>query len=159
MRWDAFETACPEIARLARERFSRDQLVLVGTLRADGSPRISPCEVDLAAGRLFLGMMWRSRKAVDLLRDPRAVVHSVTCDKDGTDGDVKLYGRALEEHEPDVRDAFGAAIHARIDWAPEEPEYHCFSLDVESAGYAVFGDRGHALAWDPVGGLRRRALH
>jgi len=39
-------------------------------------------------------MMWRSKKALDLLRDPRIVVHSVTSNKDGTDGDVKIYGRA-----------------------------------------------------------------
>jgi hypothetical protein len=39
----------------------------------------------------------RSKKAVDLLRDPRVVVHSVRSDKDGTDGDVKIYGRAIDE--------------------------------------------------------------
>ena len=78
MRWDDFERACPEIATLARERFLRDDLVLVGTIRSDGSPRISPNEPDFAAERFFVSMMWRSRKALDLLRDPRLVVHSVT---------------------------------------------------------------------------------
>ena len=90
MTWDELAHACPEIAELARARFVREQLVLVGTIRKDGSPRISPCEVDLAAGHLFLGMMWKSKKALDLRRDPRVVVHSVTCDREGTDGDVKL---------------------------------------------------------------------
>lgn len=42
MRWDAFEQSCPEIAGPARERFAKDQVVLVGTIRKDGSPRISP---------------------------------------------------------------------------------------------------------------------
>ncbi len=42
MRWDAFERACPEIGELARERFERDQLVMLGTIRLDGSPRVSP---------------------------------------------------------------------------------------------------------------------
>ncbi len=159
MRWDEFELACSEIATIALERFERDQLVLLGTIRPDGSARISPCEVDLAAGRLFLGMMWRSKKALDLLRDPRIVVHSVTCDRNGTDGDVKLYGRALDEREPDVREAFHDAIRERIDWAPGEPEFHLFSLDVTSAGYVVFGENGYALAWDPERGLRRWAVH
>jgi hypothetical protein len=63
---------------------------MVGTLRKDGWPRISPCEVDFAAGHLFLGMMWRSAKALDLSRDSRVVVHSVTCNREGSDGDVKL---------------------------------------------------------------------
>jgi hypothetical protein len=59
----------PTIAGLAEERFQRDQLVMIGTLRTDGSPRISPCEVDFAEGQLLLGMMWRSKKALDLLTD------------------------------------------------------------------------------------------
>ncbi len=104
-------------------------------------------------------MMWRSKKALDLLRDPRVAVHSVTCDKSGVDGDVKLYGRMVDEQDPSLRAAFRDAIRARIDWAPDEPEYHCFSLDVESAGYTIFGEGSHGLAWDPAGGLRRLELH
>jgi hypothetical protein len=40
-------------------------------------------------------MMWQSRKALDLLRDPRCVVHSTVTDRAGTEGDVKVYGRAV----------------------------------------------------------------
>ena len=109
MRWDAFERACPEIGELARARFERDQLVMLGTIRLDGSPRVSPNECDLAEGRLFVSMMWRSRKALDLLRDPRIVVHSVTTNNDGTDGDVKIYGRAVDEQAPELRAAFREA--------------------------------------------------
>jgi Pyridoxamine 5'-phosphate oxidase len=157
MRWDAFERACPEIGELARERFERDQLVMLGTIRLDGSPRVSPNECDFGDGRLFVSMMWRSRKALDLLRDPRILVHSVTINKDGTDGDVKIYGRAMDERDPEVRAAFLEAIRRRIDWAPDEPEYHCFSVDVRSAGYVRFGDRAQALTWDEDRGLRRLA--
>jgi hypothetical protein len=159
MRWDEFEQACPEIAALARERFLRDDLVFVGTLRRDGSPRISPNEPDFAVGRFFVSMMWRSKKALDLLRDPRIVVHSVTSNREGTDGDVKLYGTVVDERDPEVRTAFREAILARIDWAPDEPNYHCFSVDVATAGYTVFGEESHALAWDPERGLRRLELH
>jgi hypothetical protein len=155
MRWIEFERACPEIGELARARFERDQLVMLGTIRRDGSPRVSPCECDFAAGRLFVSMMWRSRKALDLLRDPRIVVHSVTTNKDGTDGDVKIYGHAVDEQDPDARAAFREAIRRRIDWAPDEPGYHCFSVDVRSAGYTRFGDRAEATAWDEERGLRR----
>ena len=155
MRWDAFEDACPEIAELARERFALDQLVMLGTIRRDGSPRVSPCECDFGAGRLFVSMMWRSKKALDLLRDPRIVVHSVTSNKEGTDGDVKIYGSAIDERDPEVREAFREAIRTRMDWVPEEPEYHCFSVDVSGAGYVRFGDQAAALAWGKAGGLRR----
>jgi hypothetical protein len=159
MHWEAFEQACPQIAGLARERFAKDEVVLVGTLRADGSPRISPNESDFAAGRLFVSMMWRSKKALDLLRDPRVVVHSTPSDRMNPSGDIKLYGRVVDEQEPEVRKAFRDEIRRRIDWAPDEPEFHCFSVDVESAGYAVFGEGSHALAWDPERGLRRLPLH
>jgi Pyridoxamine 5'-phosphate oxidase len=155
VRWDAFERACPEIATLARQRFIDDELVMVGTIRRDGSPRISPNETDFAVGRLFVSMMWHSRKAADLLRDPRIVVHSVTANRQGTDGDVKLYGRVVDERHQEVREAFRDAIRDRIDWAPDEPNYHCFSVDVSSAGYIRFGDDAVALAWDPRRGLRR----
>jgi hypothetical protein len=163
MRWDAFEEACPEIGAMARARFVKDDLVLVGTIRQDGSPRISPNEPDFAVGRLFISMMWRSRKALDLLRDPRIVVHSVTCDRTGADGDIKLYGRVVDERDPEIRTAFLEAIRARIDWAPEEPEYHCFSVDVERAGYTRFSVEeeqapNRALAWDPRTGLRELPL-
>jgi hypothetical protein len=154
--FEEFAAACPAIAGLARVRFTQDQLVMVGTLRKDGWPRISPCEVDFAAGELFLGMMWQSMKALDLLRDPRLVVHSVTCNKEGTDGDIKLYGRARDIQDPALRPAFQDAIRARIDWAPDEPEYHLFALDVERASYVKFGGEQQTMTWDPERGFRER---
>ena len=153
MRWEEFSTACPEIAERAEERFRRDELVTLGTLRADGSPRISPCEVDFAAGHLFLGMMWRSRKAFDLLRDPRIVVHSLQAEREPTEGDIKLYGSATEILQPELREMYRDAIRARIGWAPDEPEYHLFALDVQEAGYLSFPDRV-VTTWDASRGSR-----
>jgi len=139
-------------------RFARDQLVMVGTLRTDGWPRISPCEIDIAAGHLFLGMMWQSTKALDLLRDPRLIVHSVTCNREGTDGDVKLYGTAVDVRTPALRTAFHDAIRARIDWAPEEPSYHLFSVDIARAAYVVFGEgKQRITTWDPERGFRQQS--
>ena len=50
MRWDTFEDVCPEIAGIASERFALDQLVMLGTIRRDGSPRVSPNECDFGEG-------------------------------------------------------------------------------------------------------------
>jgi pyridoxamine 5'-phosphate oxidase-like protein len=156
MRWDEFEAACPEIAGLAQERFTKDELVMLGTTRPDGSPRVSPCEVDFAAGHLFLGMMWQSKKAQDLLRDPRIAVHSVPSDRFNPGGDVKLYGRAVDVADPDLRAAFREEIKRRIDWAPDEPDYHLFSLDVARAGFISFGEQNErAMSWDPERGFRQ----
>jgi len=155
VRWSEFEAACPEIADLARERFAKDELVMLGTIRPDGSPRLSPCELDFAEGHLFLGMMWRSQKALDLLRDPRIAVHSVPSDKTNPGGDVKLSGTVVDIQDPELRTAFRRAILDRIDWAPDEPNYHLFSLDVERASFVSFGDGNErCIAWDPGHGLR-----
>ena len=75
MNWDEFQKEAPELADFGRERLERSGLVLVGTLRKDGWPRISAVEPLITDGQLYLGMMWRSRKALDLLRDPRCTLH------------------------------------------------------------------------------------
>jgi hypothetical protein len=155
MRWSEFAAACPELATLGEERFGRHELMLLGTLRKNGWPRISPVELDFVDGELLVGMMWRSPKALDLLRDPRFVAHSVVTNRSGEEGDFKLYGRARDVEDPERRAAYRAAIKARIDWEPAEPSYHLFALDVESAGFVVFGEERYSLAWDPVRGLRR----
>ena len=155
MRWDEFAAACPELAGLGEERLRGRELCLIGTLRRNGYPRISPCEPDFVDGELMLGMMWRSPKALDLRRDARCVVHSVLSSRSGEEGDFKLYGRAIEVHAPERRAAYRATIKARLDWEPEEPRFHVFAIDVESAGFVIFGEERYGLAWDPAGGLRR----
>jgi hypothetical protein len=154
VRWDEFEQACPQIARMARDRFAKDEIVMLGTIRPDGSPRLSPSELDFVAGRLVIGMMWRSQKALDLLRDPRIAVHSVPSDRMNPGGDIKLYGRAVDERDAEVREAFRREIKRRIDWAPDEPDYHLFSLDVAQAGFISFGDNRRIMAWDDERGYR-----
>jgi len=156
--WDEFALACTELASLGEERLRGRELCLVGTLRRNGYPRISPVEPEFVDGELMLGMMWRSPKALDLLRDPRLVVHSVVSDRMGSEGDFKLYGQALDVRDPDRRAAYRAAIKARIDWEPSEPHYHLFAVDVESAGFVVFSGERYGLAWSPERGLRRWSL-
>ena len=43
----------------------------------------------------MIGMIFRSAKALDLLRDDRATVHSWPPDNQGRKGDIKLYARAV----------------------------------------------------------------
>lgn len=148
MRWDEFSRASPELAVLGEERLRGRELCLLGTLRRNGYPRISPVEPDFVDGELMLGMMWLSPKALDLRRDPRCVVHSVVSNRHGTEGDFKLYGRAVEVLDPERRGRYRATIKARIDWEPSEPSFHVFAIDVESAGFVIFGEDGYGLAWD-----------
>jgi hypothetical protein len=103
----------------------------------------------------MLGMMWQSPKALDLLRDPRCVVHSVVSDREGSEGDFKLYVGAMDVQDAVVRRRYRETVKARIDWEPSEPSYHLFALDVESAGSVVFGTDAYGLAWEAGGRLRR----
>ena len=106
--WQAIlQSRTPELAkRLVRTQFTRTGLALVGTLRRDGWPRISPVEPFIVDGQLYLGMMWRSRKALDLMRDSRCVVHSTVSDRMGSEGEFKVYGRAVEVKDLDKRKRF-----------------------------------------------------
>jgi hypothetical protein len=106
-------------------------------------------------GELMLGMMWRSPKALDLLRDPRLVVHSVVSRREGDEGDFKLYGRAVPVEQGERRERYRATIKARIDWEPEEPNYHVFAVDIGSAGFVEFAPGFYGMAWEPEQGLRR----
>jgi pyridoxamine 5'-phosphate oxidase-like protein len=158
MRWRDFSAECPELAGMAHTRFQRDQLMLLGTLRPDGSPRISAVECDFVDGDLITGMIYRSVKARDLQRDPRVTVHSWPPGKDNPDGDLKFYGRAVEVTDPATKRAYEDAIFARIQWRPTEP-YHCFTFDLDAAGYLRFTEKAEEVwHWRPGGALAKRQI-
>ena len=92
MSWARLEAEAPELARLGRERLANG-LALLGTVRADGSPRVSPIGVFFLGGELVVGVMTRSGKARDLRRDPRAALQSVVTAPDEGEPELKLYGR------------------------------------------------------------------
>jgi hypothetical protein len=140
VNWAAFKAADPELAALGEERFERTGLILLGTLRKDGFPRISPVEPLIVDGQLYLGMMWQSRKAHDLLRDGRCVVHSTISDKDGSEGEFKAYGRAVDVRDLETRRRYCDALYEKIGWRPEEPEYHLFAIDIESVAFVEIRD-------------------
>jgi hypothetical protein len=97
--------------------------------------------VILEEGELMLGMMWRSMKALDLQRDPRLVVHSTQCDREGPSGGFKVYASAGEIQD-DGTD-------------PTRPRpSHLFAVDVTSAAYVTFRRGGTMLRWDPARGLQ-----
>ena len=146
--WQQFASQAPELAALGEAQFARTGLALVGTLRQNGWPRISPVEPFIVDGELYLGMMWRSVKALDLLRDSRCVVHSTVSNRDGTEGEFKVYGRAVEATDPDERRRFGDAVYAAIGFRPEEPEFHCFAIAIESVVFSQLRDgQFHRQVW------------
>lgn len=104
-------------------------MALIGTLRKDGSPRISSVLPHVLGGELRLGMMWRSRKAVDLLRDPRLVLRNPVCTNRGDEVELSLHGRAVEIDEEESRERY---VRELPEWS--ERDFHLFSVDIESVG-------------------------
>jgi hypothetical protein len=130
--WRDVELGAPELARLGVARLAAARVALLGTLRSDGSPRISPIEPYLAEGQLLIGSMAWTGKASDLRRDPRYVLHSVVTSPDSGEGELKLYGPAVEIG-PALRAA--AADAWWLAWPPDKAVV--FSLHI---GQAVFID-------------------
>ena len=137
--WRDVELGAPELARLGLARLNSARLALLGTVRRDGSPRISPIEPYIAEGQLLIGAMAWSAKASDLQRDQRYALHSVVTGPDTQEGELKLYGSAVEAGQ-DLR-----ASAAEAWWLTQAPEKAVvFALHV---GQAVFID------WDIKHGL------
>ena len=66
--WDDFQRQAPDLADAVRARLTATLHTVLGTLRADGAPRLTGLEVHFGEGELWLAMMPDSRKADDLRR-------------------------------------------------------------------------------------------
>jgi hypothetical protein len=132
-------------------------VLLVATIRRDGTPRLSPVEPLLLDRDLWLSMMWRSRKVSDLASDNRVLVHSIVTSPLGDEGDVKLRGRAIGVHDPQARERYCDAVEC-LGWRPVEPYFHLFLIDianVTSIRYADTGDQ-YVTRWPRGGEFVRR---
>lgn len=110
------------------------------TIRGDGSPRLSPVEPFVLDGSLWLSMLWRSRKATDLLRDPRILVHSIVTGRDGGEGEFKVRGSARPESSPELQRRYAAAVTASLGWAPEPGRFHLFRIDIDEVTFIRYDD-------------------
>ncbi len=146
MKWSQFRVAATQIGELAQEAFEDQHLAILGTLRRDGWPRISPCEVYFVGDEMLLGMMQESAKVVDLRRNSRITVVNGQENRIPKLGDVKLYGRAREVLDHDLRERFADAQEALISWRPPDAS-HVFAVDIDHASYISFGDRPRLLRW------------
>jgi hypothetical protein len=129
VRWADLERDTPRLAQRAREKLIDPGVLLVGTMRRDGTPRVSAVEPLLLDGDLWLSMMWRSQKAEDLFIDSRILVHSIVTSRDGGDGEVKIRGRAVPIDDPGARLRYCDAVE-QLGWRPVEPTFHLFVVDV-----------------------------
>jgi hypothetical protein len=135
--WDEVKAAAPELVANVQHAFTRRKHHTMATVRADGSPRISGTEVEIADGKVVLGSMTGARKAQDLKRDPRVALHSQGEDPPEADpsdwaGEAKISGTAAQ--------------------TPHD-EHDRFEIDVTEVVYTrVEGDELVVRWWTPSGG-------
>jgi hypothetical protein len=143
--WAEIASAEPDFTDRVRRLLTSQKHMTVATLRKDGSPRISGTELQIEDGNLWLGMMPRSLKALDLRRDPRLALHSPSVDppegaESGWPGDAKVAGHGVEVTEG------------------ESPEGgHRFRIDItEVVLTRVSGDALQVRSWHPDRGVEER---
>jgi hypothetical protein len=151
--WRGLELGAPRLAELGLACLTARKVALLGTLRRDGSPRISPVEPCFAGGQLLIGAMPWSQKCADLRRDPRYVLHSGVAGPDEGEPEFSLHGVAAEA----AADLAGAAAGA---WWQDQPPGTAvvFSLGADLAVY-VSWDLGRGLLtvdrWSARDGYRQ----
>ena len=160
--WDEVVKSEPEFAGAVRGLFDAHKHKTLATLRRDGSPRISGVEASFVQGDLWLGMMPNSRKALDLLRDPRMALHSATIDPPDDPaafaGDAKLTGRAEEVTDLDRFRVFLEGTGQAGQEQFESGAIHLFRVEVGEVVLIRIGDPPDHLVielWREGQGLRR----
>jgi hypothetical protein len=137
--WSQFERAEPKLASVGREKIERLGFMLLGTIRLDGTPRISPVEVRVVEGELVFNLVRPSTKLADVRRDRRVLLHSPMLNADDPNDEFKLRGRAVDIEDPALREK------AALWTAP--PAFDAFRVDLESVAFVEWakGERSVSL--------------
>ena len=152
MQWSAIAASEPALGAVVFDRLIKPGVLLAGTVRRDGSSRISGVEPLVMDGDLWLSMMSTSAKVMDLARDRRIVLHSIVTGPQPA-AEVKVRGIVRAEHDRDVQRRYAAAVSARIGWQPVVGEFTLFRVDVEDVTYIGFDadtNGQHVARW-PAG--------
>jgi len=151
--WKQFCEAEPELGARAQAILSSTTNCVLGTVRADGSPRLSGIDPFFLDDELWIGCMPNSRKGADLRRDARLSLHGIPWEsrkiKDGRpdpgDGDAKVTGRAVPVEDPAEVQAIFARYFADLDFdTPSDGEL--FHVDLDSV--VTVGVDGEELVID-----------
>jgi hypothetical protein len=138
MRWHHLQDQQPRLGAIAHGRLIDPGVLLVVTVRQDGTPRLSPVEPFVLDGDLWLSMMLGSLKAADLQRDPRVLVHSIVTGPDGGEGELKLRGSTEEVRDEPRQLRYAEAVAAALPWAPQVGRFHLFRVEVEDVTYVRY---------------------
>lgn len=152
MKWSAIAASEPALGAVVFDKLIRPGVLLAGTIRRDGSARISGVEPLIMDGDLWLSMMRTSAKALDLARDPRILLHSIVTSPEPA-AEVKVRGTVRAEDDHDMQQRYAAAVAAEIGWRPVAGEFTLFAVDVRDVtyiGYDTDTSGQHVARW-PAG--------
>jgi Pyridoxamine 5'-phosphate oxidase len=154
VRWAELAKQQPKLAELGERMLGDPGVVLVATVRKDGSPRVSAVEPLFWEGDLWLAMLLGSYKARDLQHDPRILVHSIVTSRNGEAGEFKVRGLVAAESDPAIQARFAARVAEDLGWRPEPGKFHLFRVEAEDVTFMRFveasGDQ-YVTRW-PAGG-------
>jgi len=149
-RWSEFEKEQPEFAARVRKLLDAGRHKTIATLRADGAPRISGIECEIADGELRFGSMPAARKGADLRRNGRFALHGPTFHPvEGQEaawpGEAKIAGTAVPA---------GTVAAGEGD---EAPDGEAFSADITEVVITHLNAEATQLVvewWTPAQGLQ-----
>jgi hypothetical protein len=143
--WKDFAQQAPEIAEFGISRF-QSGVAYLGTLRADGSPRVHPV-TPIIGEQLFLFMEPTSPKGKDLQRDPRYTLHCSVEDSNGGSGEFYVTGGAILTNDPLLREQ---AVRASS-YVPQD-RYIMFMFSIEFAFMNTYVDgKSNPRRWQSPG--------
>lgn len=150
--WSDVLAAAPDLAKKVQARFDAHGLAMLATLRADGYPRLCAIEALFTDETIWLGMMHNSRKALDLVRDPRLSLHNATEDKNVADGDAKVVGDAVQVTDESEMARARGIFAAHTGYPPPEGPMHLFTVDVREISFLEpAGDHLDIESWKEGG--------
>lgn len=116
---------------------------MLGTLRPDGFPRISPMEPRFFEGQLWIGGLPGTAKFDDLVRDQRFTLHTATVDSQVTEGDAKVWGGVDDIHDDALHQRYAEALYDETGFDLRGRDFaHFFRADLVGGSSVSVGD-GH----------------
>lgn len=153
LSWGRFRHSAPDLAAAGRAMLYRSGvgLAYLGTVRADGGPRVHPVSPLLVEDGLF-ALLMVSPKLEDLLRDARFALHTFPMH----DGEESFYvtGRAAFPRDPALRRSVAAAFLAERSLSGPPPGFGQNVLVELHVQTCVLTREGEHVTWAAAGPRR-----